>query len=177
MTDFDWARLADLCVSCSRARGSVARGRTLENLVEYIFSCVPSVQLFERDVKDEGGAQEIDLVFSHYQSMSLLPMPDVTVMVECKNERRKTSSDQVRSFGSKLRSRSLNIGVLVTASGLSGNKSTHGHLSIRDELALGVAIIVLTLNDLAGITEPGELGLLMRRRLCELRTYRTYRTL
>ena len=175
MSSFQPQMLAALCVACSRTRGSVARGSALEDLVEYLFTCVPSVQLYERDVKDDSGAQEIDLVFSHYQSISLLPMPDVTAIVECKNERRKTSSDQVRSFGSKLRSRSLSVGILVTASGLSGSKRTHAHSSIRDELGLGVSIIVATLEDLCKITSmPDDFSRLLTERINELRTHRTY---
>src|SRR4051812_27500744 len=98
---------------------------------------------------DEDGAQEIDLVFSHYPSISQFPISDITVLVECKNEARRTSAAEVREFASKLRSRSLPSGDLVTTKGLSGRRGQHGHRAISDELRGGVSIIVVETKELA----------------------------
>ena len=137
---------------------------------------VPSVSLYARDVKDEDGAQEIDLCFSHFHFLSIIPIPDVTFMVECKNEAKKSSAAQVREFGSKLRTRNLPIGIIVTAAGLSGRQGTHGHAAVRDELACGVAIIVVTADEVASLSSVLDLSSLLIDRLNELRTYRGYRS-
>jgi hypothetical protein len=133
--------------------------------------------LFARDVQDESGAQEIDLIFSHLFSVSLIPIPDIDIMVECKNEARRISSSQVTVFGNKLRSRGLNIGIMVTTAGLSGHTGTAGHSAIRDELRGGVSIIVVTAAELGGMSSPDDLVSLLANRLNELRTYRGYRTI
>src|SRR5258708_6982152 len=117
-------KLRTLLAACASARTRATRGSTLEDFVQYVFEHVPSVAIYERDVKDESGAQEVDLVFSHLYPVSGIPIPDVTIIVECKNERRNTSAPQVMAFGSKLRSRGLNIGILVTSAGLSGERGT-----------------------------------------------------
>lgn len=174
MTTYGLEFLGTLHRACKIARGSAAKGAALEELVEHVFSQVPSVRLYARDVKDHDGAQEIDLSFSHLHFISLIPIPDVTFMVECKNEAKKTSAAQVREFGSKLRSRSLPIGIIVTAAGLSGRSRTHGHAAIRDELASGVAIIVVTTRELALLHGTQDLSSLLTNRLNELRTYRGY---
>jgi hypothetical protein len=56
----------------------VERGGALEDLVEFVFSKIPSVKLYQRDVRDEDGAQEVDLIFSHYPAISRIPISDVT---------------------------------------------------------------------------------------------------
>jgi hypothetical protein len=171
------AKLATLLAAVTSAQTRATRGSTLEDLVQHVFEQVDSVEIVERDVKDERGAQEVDLVFSHLHLLSRLPIPDVTIIVECKNERRRTSSEQVGTFGRKLRSRGLNIGILVTAAGLSGKPGTAGHAVIHEELLNGVAIIVVTAAELGDLNTPDELVQLLTRRLIELRTYRGYRSI
>lgn len=170
-------KLLALLEACRSAKGRHARGSTLEDLVEQIFVYVPSVKIYARDIRDESGAQEIDLVFTHLQHLSRLPIPDVTVIVECKNEARRTSAAEVREFGNKLRTRSMTIGVLVTFSGLSGRPGKHGHSAIRDELQNGVSIIVVTADELANLGGPDDLAELLTARLNELRTLRGYQSI
>jgi Restriction endonuclease len=179
MDPFDPALLKSLLDACESAIGSHARGAALENLVQHVFTASPSVKLYERDVKDQSGAQEIDLVFSHLFSMSLLPIPDVTIITECKNERKKTSSAHIFGFAAKLQTRSANIGVFVTAAGLSGKPrpETAAHAAIRDALAGGISIIVVTAEEVSTLSSADELAVLLRDRLMELRTFRSYRSI
>lgn len=169
--------LRRLLAKCSSAATLAARGSTLEDLAQYVFEQVPSVTLYARDVKDEVGAQEVDLIFSHLFFTSRIPIPDLDIIVECKNERRKTSSPQVTAFANKLRSRGLNVGILVTAAGLSGSRGMAGHAAIRDELRGGVAIIIVTAAELGGLDTPDDFVQLLANRLNELRTYRGYHTI
>lgn len=178
MSAYDPAALKSLFDSCESAKGSHARGAALEDLTQYIFTRVPSVELHARDVKDQSGTQELDLVLSHFYPLSSLPVPDVTIIVECKNEKRKTSSAQVIGFGAKLKTRSAKIGIFVTAAGLSGTRQpeTAAHAAIRDELSSGVSIIVVTAAELADLSNSDELAALLRDRLLELHTFRSYRS-
>jgi hypothetical protein len=177
MDSYSSAKLSALFDACGSASGSYARGAALEDLVEYAFLPVPGVKLYARDVRDENGSQEVDLVFTHLQSLSSLPMPDVTIIVECKNENKRTSAAHVREFGNKLRTRSMNIGILVTSAGLSGRPGQHGHAAIRDELQNGVAIIVVVARELTALDMPHDLARLLTSRLNELRTLRGYRSI
>jgi len=169
-------KLNSLLHASRTAIGSSGRGAALEDLVEHVFEGVPSVSLYARDVKDESGCQEVDLVFAHFFPISRLPILDVTIIIECKNERTKTSAAEVREFGSKLRTRSMNVGVLVTAAGLSGKRGVAGHSAIRDELSNGTSIIVVIAEELAHLRNPDDLVVLLTARLNELRTVRGYRS-
>jgi hypothetical protein len=112
------------------------------------------------------------LVFSHYPAISGIPISDVTILVECKNEASRASSSRIREFGSKLRTRSLPIGVFVTAHDLAGIQGKKAHAAIRDELALGSAIIVVISSELVNLEWRDEFVALLMNRLLELRTLR-----
>lgn len=165
--------------ACSNTEGTPhARGAALEDFVQHVFCAVPSVKLHARDVKDEDGAQEVDLVLTHLQHLSKFPMPDVTIIIECKNEEARTTASQVRDFASKLDSRAMSIGILVTYSGLTGGTRLSAHAVIRDTLALHkVAIIVVLAHELATLSAPEDLATLLTDRLNELRTFRQYRSI
>jgi hypothetical protein len=179
MDPYDPAMLKSLSGACYSAKSSRARGAALEDLAEHVLTAVPSVRLYARDVKDQNGTQEIDLILSHLYYLSSLPMPDVTIIVECKNETRITSSTQVSTFGNKIRRRGLGIGILVTTAGLSGSwkPPTAAHAAVGEELSHGAAIIVVNTAELANLSSSDELVALLNERLLELRTYRTYRSI
>lgn len=176
MATYDAVKLNEMLAACRSANTRATRGATLEDFVQHVFENTPSVTMFGRDIKDESGAQEVDLVFSHYHFQSNFPVVDVTVIVECKNEKRKTSATHIREFGSKLRTRGLNIGILVTMAGLSGSRGTAGHAAVRDELTAGISIIVVTAKELGSLACSADLAEILTRRLLELRTYRGYRS-
>lgn len=174
---YDRVCLVELYERCKSTGSAVARGRALEDLVEFVFIKIPSVKLYQRDVRDEDGAQEVDLVFSHYPAISGIPISDITVLVECKNEASRASASQIREFGTKLRTRSLPIGVFIAARGLAGTRGKSAHAAIRDELALGSTIIVVVSSELANLESHEEFVLLLMDRLLELRTFRGYRSI
>ena len=177
MGTYNAVKVREMLAACKSAKTRATRGSSLEDFVQHVFENAPSVALFGRDIKDESGSQEVDLIFSHYHFQSNFPLTDVTVIVECKNEKRRTSAAQIREFGSKLRSRGLNIGILVTMAGLSGKPGTAGHSEVRDQLTLGTSIIVITAQELGELTCSSDLSELLTRRLLELRTYRGYRSI
>lgn len=176
MNQYEPDQLRELHRVCQTARGSKARGDALEDLVEHVFVRVPSVSLFRRDVKDDNGEQEVDLVFTHLNSISSLPIQDAVIIVECKNERKKTDPEQINHFAMKLRTRALPIGILVTAAGISGGRGRYGHAAITTALSTGVAIIVVESVELIRLGDSSDLVNLLVLRLTELRTFRGYRS-
>lgn len=177
MGTYDAVKMREMLTACKSAKTGATRGSTLEDFVQHVFENAPSVVLVGRDIKDESGSQEVDLIFAHYHFQSNFPLTDVTVIVECKNEKRRTSAAQIRDFGFKLRSRGLNIGILVTMAGLSGKPGTAGHSAVRDELTTSTSIIVTTAQELGDLTCSSDLSELLTKRLLELRTYRGYRSI
>ena len=176
MGPFDPDLLGAMLRECRTARGAPAKGKALEDLVQHVLTSIPSVELFARDVIDLDGTQEVDLVFSHYQSLSFVPIHDVTIITECKNERSKTSSEQITRFAAKLRARNVRTGLFVTYAGLAGKRRpvTSAHAAVRDELSSGISIIVVTAAELAAQSDADQLTKFLSRRLLELITIRGY---
>jgi hypothetical protein len=174
MPPYSADKLSELLAACDTARGSYAKGQALEDLGEYIFGEIPGVSLFERDVLDDTGAQELDLVFNNYFHLSGLPISDVTLIVECKNERHRTKAPDISVLTSKIESRSLRIGVLLTRRGVSGRPTTAGHAAIHEALLRGVSLIVITWEDCTRLETTEDLVVLLTQRLQELRVRRYY---
>ena len=100
----------------------------MANLVAHIFGAIPGVQLRHREFLAPDKTSEIDLVFRNQPQVSGL-FDGVTLHMECKNERRRISAEQVRVFASKLRDRNQPVGVMISRTGLAGRPGgkTHAH--------------------------------------------------
>jgi hypothetical protein len=174
MPPYSAGKLGELLAACDSAQGSYAKGQALEDLGEYIFGEIPGVSLFERDVLDDTGAQELDLVFNNFFHLSGLPIADVTLIVECKNERGRTKAADISVLTSKIQSRSLRVGVLLTRRGVSGRPTRAGHATIHEALLQGVSLIVVTWDDCTKLETTEDLVVLLTERLQELRVRRYY---
>ena len=120
----------------------------------------------------------MDLVFHNVPYLSHL-FDGVTLLVECKNEARKISAEQVRVFGSKLRDRNQPVGLMISRTGLSGRPGTKmaGHGVVGTELAAGHSIVVLALADLVELRYAAELVERCDERRFELEAFGTYNTI
>jgi hypothetical protein len=96
-------------------------------------------------------------------------MPPV-FLVECKNWSSPADVHVITHFVSQLENRSLELGVLVTAMGLTGDpeKLTAAHNQVQLALARGRRIVVVTMDDLKVIKHTDDLVGLLDRRLIGL---------
>ena len=107
----------------------------------------------------------------------------VTLHFECKNESRRISAAQIRVFASKLQDRNQPIGIMVSHTGLSGRASgragtrMHAHGVVANELHHGRTIVVLSLDDVAGLIDSDDLVELCVERQVELETYGIYNSI
>lgn len=170
-------QLADLVTACEIAASNQDKGESMANLVEYVFRQVPGITRTYRGFIEPDGTAEIDLIFRHNLLLSGFGIPQITLIMECKNEARKISAEQVTRFATKLRNHNQPIGFIISAKGLSGKGSTYAHGEVHSELAQGRTIVILTLHDLRTLTTTEELIALCETRLHELEVWRTYRTI
>ena len=178
MTAYDQAQLAaEIAALPAPAQSTTAQGKKLQDLVAWLFGEIPSVTITYSNKHDAGNTEEKDLWFEHKPWTSALPFVDALVPIECKNKATKASTEDVTVFGAKIANSGGSDGVLVARSGLSGSALTSGHLAVRDQLAKGIRIVVLTADDLAGFTNSDELVARIVARHTELRTEKTYRTI
>lgn len=168
MAAYDTSKVASLAEACRNAKGNHAKGEAMADLVDYMFGTLDGLSLKKRGHLAADGSGEIDFVFASDPKVCRLPLFNVTLFVECKNEAKKISAAQVRVFGSKLGERNQRVGVMITKKGLTGSRSSHGHKIVSDELRQGRSIVVISLEDMEGMSETDQLEDLFHARLEEL---------
>jgi len=181
MTAYDateLARLVEEVQSTGRRGSNHAKGAAMADLVAHLFGQVAGMTLTHREFLDPDRSSEIDLIFRNQAWDSRL-FDGVTLLMECKNEARKISAEQVRAFGSKLGERNQPVGVMISRTGLAGppGSKTHAHGTVALELSNGRSIVVLALQDLTDLYEPRQLVERCIDRRHELESFRTYNSI
>ena len=89
---FDPAVYASLLEAVDAAIGSVEKGKTLEELLAYLLESIPGSTELRRNVINEFGTEEIDLIFLHQPCPDGLWFLSALILVECKNWSRPVDS-------------------------------------------------------------------------------------
>lgn len=171
MHPFDTAQYALLMANVDAAVTANEKGKSFEDLAEYILGTLDGIEVVQRDVNM--GAEEIDLILWNAQVEAVLKPWEGVIPVECKNWSSAVGAPQLDSFIAKIRRRSLKTGILVAANGVTGTYET-GDLTtpggaaeiIRAALQEGIRVITLTMSDLRAITGTDDLRELIKRRYC-----------
>lgn len=176
MGAYDVKKLKGLVIACqAKGLSNHDKGEALADLVEYVFTEVPGVNLQDRSFLEHDRSGEIDFIFENDPFESRLATSGVTVIVECKNEGRAIGAAQVRVFASKLRDHNQPFGVMVTSKGLSGRaRNTHAHQEVTVELSHGRTIVVVTLDDIRTLRTTDQFVALLKDRWRELELNRRY---
>lgn len=164
------ARLLTVCDDVTLP--TTDRGRALEDLAVYVFEKIPGLSATMRNDLSTFLSEEIDVALwndRHPRGLHNISFPDI-VLVECKNWQESVGSMHVAWFDNKLRARSLALGILLAMNGVTGdaNERTRAHDIVARALHEGRHIIVLTREDIAGITESDQLVALLKTRLTQL---------
>ena len=173
-SSWDSDRYQNLIALAFSATDSASRGRTLEDLIAYTFSCIPGLTVLARDARM--GSQELDLVLWNDRACEYFNSASAEIIIECKNWDAPVGSAEVSWFLEKLRQRSVSHGFLITRSGVTGafRDGRDGALdSLYGTLRDGTRPVVLTLDELSEVTSISQLislfkfkiGRLMIRRL------------
>jgi hypothetical protein len=161
----DYLRDGDLASTTSQ------KGKAFEDLACYLFSKVPGIIITQRNTLNSFETEEIDVAFFNTKKVKggLYFLPHI-FLVECKNWSGPVSSIEVNWFASKLESRSIEIGVLIAAQGITGNpdERNRAHFEIAKYLAKKIHIIVITRQEIEQLTGTEQLVYLIQRKLTEL---------
>lgn len=146
------------------------QGRALEDLICYVFEQVPGISIPARNAMNAFRTQEIDVALWNDgppDGFSFLP---IVILVECKNWSKKVSSMELNWFDTKLRSRGLDFGILVATNGITGNRRdlTAAHSIVSDALGKGRRLVVIQTDELLRLSNPAELVLLVKKKICQL---------
>jgi len=153
------------------------KGKALEDLIGYLFSTIPGIEMSNQDALDVFVSDEIDLAFwneRHPEGLWALIFPDI-IFVECKNWTGRVGSHEVRSFTQKLQERSLHFGVLVATNGITGDPHdlTNAHHAIAYAQSQYCRILVITRTEIENIATSNQLVNLLKQKLCDLIVFKT----
>lgn len=154
----------------AKATTTTEQGNALEDLICYVFQKLPGISVTRRNEKNAFNTEEIDVAFWNEQHAKGLPFLGNVILVECKNWSTTVGSEQVNWFDTKLKNRGLSFGILVASNGITGNVDdiTDAHSIIAAALRESRYLIVITKNELLGLSDTSDLILMIKEKLCDL---------
>lgn len=175
MARYSHHRIQTLLSESDTAANPDIKGAKLEELVTYLFTKIPKVTFFGKNILDNVRAHELDVVFINDRA-SQINFLEFTLITECKNTDQPVSSNAVRWFISKLRDRSLRSGVLIALSGITGQGTgtDNAHSEVLSAMGRdGVTVIVLDRAEILGLRYTNDLVLLLQTKILSLTVQRT----
>jgi len=158
--------------AAATAPESNAKGKAYEALVAYLFSSVPGC-IVEPGITNVFGTEQIDIAVGNLTTENGLYLFPRIFLVECKDWDQPVDSKTVGYFLNILAGRSIDVGVLVAANGITGNlaDTTHAHALGLAAAARGIKLIVITTDEVTAMSSTPQFVELLHRRL--LRAYAT----
>lgn len=124
-----------------------AKGKALEDLVAYFFSCINEFKITGRNIRNF--TEEIDLCLCNCSNNALFWELGPIVLVECKNQHEKINVKTIRNLSSIMEVKGISTTILVTASVLT--KPAIGE--IEKAKLTNKNIIVIYLNELLSLNK------------------------
>jgi hypothetical protein len=165
---FSAQNYAKLISAVDQATGSAAKGESLEELLAYLLEEVPGYLAMERNVLNAFATEELDIAVIHSRDPEGLSFLPAIVLVECKNWSAPVDSAAVSYFATRVRNRGCEVGILVAASGITGDPAGPTAAQFEGAVALakdGIKVLVVTLDDLRVFNSIDDFVALLRTRL------------
>jgi hypothetical protein len=147
-----------------------AKGAQLEEFISRVFICVPGVEVFARDIKNDKGSQEIDLSLWNSKAPDGLYFLDHVILVECKNWASKASSSDISWFATKIKRAHKNFGIFISTQGITGSNTTNSaaHDTVMSYHQDGIVIMVITVYEIKHMNSFVDLIQLIKKKMCEM---------
>lgn len=154
----------------ANAATSHDKGRAFEDLICELFSCVPGIEIAERNTLNVFGAEEVDVALWNEKASNGFYFLPHLVLVECKNWDNPVGAQEVAYFVARLQQRGCDHGFLVAANGITGDPGnlTRAHFELATALARGIRVIVLTRDEIEQTLHTDDLVKLIKKKLCQL---------
>jgi Restriction endonuclease len=160
--ELDVAELGDRVRLCQQSAATTReKGQRLEELMVWLLPHIPGFQVRRRDVFDSEHSQEIDIVLWNERRSDGFAGFGEIIMVECKNWTRPVDSSDVAWFYWKMRMGGVREGLLIAASGITGEQN---RLRNAREIVISAnrddpsrRIFVITLDEISALTSRDDL--------------------
>jgi hypothetical protein len=155
-----------------QAATSDAKGKLYEELVKYLFEAVAGC-IAERNLTNIFRTEQIDVAVGNARLAGGLWLLPHVILVECKDWDKPVDSGTVGYFMNILAGRGIELGVLVAASGITGNRSdlTNAHALGLHSSPRAIKVVVITTEDIVGLQSADDFVELLHRRY--LRSFAT----
>ena len=176
MAIYSQPKILRLLRQSDNAPNTYIKGAKLEELVRYIFCKVPKVTHYGSNVLDGVRAHELDVIFNNDTRNSDLYFLDYAIITECKNTGSPVSSAQAGWFIRKLQDRFATSGILISLSGITGERDgvSNAHSEIMNALTRdNIRILVIKREDILAFRTTDDLVQLLQRKLMKLTINRT----
>lgn len=149
------------------AGNAAQKGVALESVVAETLCRLEGVGVIKRNVMDNAGSLEIDILLYNQRLPGGLPFLPNHLVIECKNWQAPVNAATLTVFTGKLHKFRVDFGILVAANGITGEAAdrtaAHAHLrSVYDRD--GLAVIVMTRHELEALRNTDDLGSLIREK-------------
>jgi Restriction endonuclease len=164
---FDPAEIRRYLADARAAATPDAKGKLYEELVKHLFEAVPGC-LCESNITNVFRTEQIDVAVGNGKLPDGLWLLPHVILVECKHWDEPVDSGRVGYFMNILAGRGVELGILVAANGITGNRDelTNAHALGLHSSPRGLKVIVITTEDIASLpTVPDFIELLHRRYL------------
>jgi hypothetical protein len=151
-------QLANLTI----ATNSYAKGRNLEDLIEYLIGTVPGLKVKARRAKR--GRAEMDLICCNVSYDPYLWQLGALILIECKNRKKKTEPAAIRNLIPTMEAKGIHAAIFVSRAGFSAGAIEE----IKHQLFGGKMILPVSLPDLAGVDDAGSAYDLLREKITYL---------
>lgn len=136
------------------AKTNKDKGKALESLFSNLFESVVGLTIRSRNIRTS--CEEIDIIIINEANDVFLRELGTPIIVECKNWNRPIGAKDVSWFISKVKKRSLKVGILIAMEGITGDEYKDANLEIKNALAEGITIVVITKDELRKIYSPND---------------------
>jgi hypothetical protein len=164
----DVVKLATWVDAVSSANKS--KGKVLEQFLMWLIPHISGLRVMKANSFSFGRASEIDLTVWNEQHEAGFRSFSPPILVECKNWEKPVGAADVAWFDWKLRLGGATHGLLVAANGITGNREEKNaaHQIIQHARSDGRTIVIMTLDELAGLLTSLDLRELIIDKVCDI---------
>ncbi len=153
MTAYSWDKIeAYIIAGLDKTRSTKVRGDALEELICYLLSELPGIKVL-RNARDPFQSQEIDITVANAQLSTWMRIFPSVFLIECKNWDEHVGVTAVTDFIFKLMAKYVDVGIIVAANGITGDREelTAAYQRIAIAQSKGHRVLVVTMDSLRDI--------------------------
>jgi len=162
---FDPAEIRRYLADAQAAATSDAKGKLYEELAKYLFEAVPGC-FAESNITNVFRTEQVDIAVGNGKMPDGLWLLPHVILVECKHWDEPVDSGRVGYFMNILAGRGVELGILVAANGITGNRDdlTNAHALGLHGSPRGLKVVVITTEDIANLQTVADFIELLHRR-------------